>query len=93
MSDATAKAERSKAKDLRQMQIPDGAVSACRTRKKKPFVVKRKWVNPLPYPFYFGWHTMGRYRKKSDAQKAMRAQESKEPGEFKMKLITRGKTI
>lgn len=92
MSDATAKAERSRVKDLRQMRIPDGSVGTCKTRKKKPFVVKRKWVNPLPYPFYFGWHTMGRYRKKSDAQKAMRTQESKSPGKFEMKLIPRRET-
>lgn len=90
MSDPTAKAERSKAKDLRQMRIPDGAVSAWKLRKKKPFIVRYKWVNPPRHELFKclrNWITMGRYRKLSDAQKAMESTESKNPGKYEMKLL------
>ena len=88
MSDKVAKARRSKVKDERQMQAPDN-VKPRRSKKKKPFVVKYRWINPpFNFDWMLSWGNMGRYRNIADAEKAMATQEKKHPGRYEMKLDT-----
>lgn len=88
MSDARAKAERSKAKDARQMPAPE-KIRPQKSKKKKPFVVKYRWINPpFNFDWMLNWSNMGKYRSVADAEKAMATQEKKHPGRYEMKLPT-----
>lgn len=73
MSNPRAKAERSKAKDIRQGITEQRAVSS-KSPKKKPWVVRAEWVLR-----WLGNHevVIGRYAKLSDAEKAAEATRKK----------------
>jgi hypothetical protein len=66
MSDPRAKAERSRAKDLRQGIVDQRPVSS-KSSKKKPWVVRADWTVPWPRDRET---VIGRYAKLSDAEKA-----------------------
>lgn len=65
MSDPRAKAERSKAKDIRQGITEQRPVSS-KSQKKKPWVVRANWAGV----FHWRETLIGRYAKLSDAEKA-----------------------
>lgn len=74
MSNKRAKAERSKAKDIRQGLVEQRPVSS-HEQKKKKWIVKGKWIigflsNERPV-------VIGRYAKESDALKALAAAQKK----------------
>jgi len=73
MSNPRAKAERSKAKDLRQGIVEQRPVSS-KSAKKKPWVVRADWV--LRWTCERGI-VIGRYAKHSDAEKAAEATRKK----------------
>lgn len=73
MSDPIAKAERSKAKDARQMPAPDRAVR--RGRKKRPH---RPWVLWEKPGRWFGWWKAGKYTDKWLAERAFYLRERKQ---------------
>lgn len=73
MSDPRAKAERSKAKDIRQGITEQRPVTANK-QKKKPWVVRADWETR----WFAGRElVIGRYAKLSDAEKAAEATRKK----------------
>lgn len=73
MSNPRAKAERSKAKDIRQGVTEQRPVSS-KSQKKKPWVVRADWVLQWRDDFEV---VIGRYAKLSDAEKAAEATRKK----------------
>lgn len=73
MSNPRAKAERSKAKDIRQGITEQRPVTASK-QKKKPWVVRAMWETR-----FLPWRdvVIGRYAKLSDAEKAAEATRKK----------------
>jgi hypothetical protein len=86
MSDPVAKAERAKAKTIRQGGIDQKENLRSRSKKEKPFVVLYKWVKPVLPGWNDVWRTMGKYRTRQEAEKAMRDCERKYPGWYIMDL-------
>lgn len=88
MSNARAKAERSKAKDRRQIPASDKFVNGRKRGKKaKPVIVEYRCRNPI---FRWGkdWMTFGRYMDRDTAIEVMENQERKDPGMYQMRIRT-----
>lgn len=79
VSDSIAKAERSKAKDARQMPAPDSKPRR-KAKKAKPWRVDYKW-NIDKRRTFFGWmcewSKFGSYRTKEEAETAVKNDERK----------------
>lgn len=72
MSNPRAKAERSKAKDIRQGITEQRPVSS-KSQKKKPWVVRANWTGVFSHREV----AIGRYAKFGDAEKAAEATRKK----------------
>lgn len=89
MSDPRAKAERSKAKDARQIPVLDKETKRKPSKKIKPFTVMYKWVKPTWFKWAHDWRLMGRYRTKEIAEKAISDSERKHPDYYEYQLTER----
>lgn len=85
MSDPIAKAERSKAKDERQMPAPD-AKPKHKAKKAKPWRVDYRWKDETHGFYAHGWAKFGCYRTQKEAEKAIR-DNARKYGTYKYRVI------
>lgn len=75
MSNQIAKAERSKAKDARQMPAPNARPKHRAKKKDKPWRVEYKWSESKHLARMFSWahewSTFGKYRTEKEARIAL----------------------
>jgi hypothetical protein len=86
MSDPRTKAERSKAKDIRQgiiEQKPQGRKSTVKVNK--PIQVEYKWVNPT-WRENKEWRNWKKYRSVEDAEVAMKNMIRKHPTLYELRI-------
>ena len=77
MSDSLTKAERSKAKDQRQMPAPDEPMRRKPSKKRKPVKVEVRWK--VNHPLFGKWHRHGRYQDVETARHVVAEFERKHP--------------
>ena len=83
MSDAWAKAERSKAKDARQIPVQEKVPKRKPGKKDKPFAVYFKYTQKrsegASFLWFSDWHLFGRYKTKEIAEKVIKDDKRKWP--------------
>lgn len=92
MSNPIAKAERSKAKDLRQ-GITQQKERFSRSKKTRPVAIMAKLVKPI-WAIRDGkeWYRFGSYRTAEEAEKVIADCHRKYPGFYEFKIVIKERT-
>ena len=95
MSDPRAKAERSKAKDARQIPLQEKKTKRSPSKKDKPIIVQFRYLDPSLsiFGWFKDWVQLGKYKDIETANQVIKNDKRKHQNGYEYRIISKPTTM